>query len=246
MYEHETFKNAPITEATATLQIAHPRPPTAAQFEEYAATVASGFPVKEEKTGFATSLTISGNEPIFQNVPQKFLELRSDDNKNVIQVRPNSLSYSRLKPYISWDDFVTRTLECWRPHFTLASSSAVLGISLRYVNRIDLPNPYEEADYFATRLSYAASFPNTFTNMFLAFSMRGKETDSTGNVLIFMDQRQSNPEKIATIFQIDVDKRTALTTNFEDEVISVMKSLRDFKNELFFLSITEKTKALFR
>jgi uncharacterized protein (TIGR04255 family) len=125
------------------------------------------------------------------------------------------------------------------------SPTQILDTRLRYVNRIDLPNPFRAEEYFLTRITHHENFPDVFTNVFFAFSLQSLN-GSTGNVGYFLDTARSDPTKVSNILQIDVNKAVKLDVGAAEILIQTLEDLRELKNQLFFLSITEKTKDLFR
>ncbi len=245
MYEHETFLHAPITEATVTLRIAHLQPPDLDALNRYATAVANVFPTRTERSGFSTSVDIANSQPLFRNVAQKFIELRSADDKYVVQVRADSFAFSRLQPYVSWESFLAHTLQSWKAYIETLSPTQILDVRLRYVNKVNLPNPFRAEEYFLTRITHHESLPDVFTNVFFSLSLQGPN-GATGNVGYFLDAARSTPTEISNVLQIDVYKSVAIDSGAEKELAQALEDLRDFKNQIFFLSITEKTKDLFR
>src|SRR5437867_3486713 len=114
MFEHETFPNAPIAEAIADFTVAFDTPPTLSDLSKYGEATTKVFSKSRERRAFTTSFEMIEDEPIFRNTEHRFLAFSTDDNKYVAQVRSNGFAFSRLRPYISWHDFSTKTLSAWQ------------------------------------------------------------------------------------------------------------------------------------
>src|SRR5437879_2561515 len=104
MFEHETFPNAPIAEAMADFTVAFETVPSVSDLSKYGEAAKNVFSKSRERRAFTTAFEMVEGEPIFRNTEHKFLAFSSDDDKYVAQVRPNGFGFSRLRPYISWDD----------------------------------------------------------------------------------------------------------------------------------------------
>jgi len=58
-------------------------------------------------------------------------------------------------------------------------------------------------------------------------------------------EKPTKPQKLSLIFDIDVFRQVEYNKNM-NEIWNDFDKLRNFKNDIFFNSITDKTKELFR
>jgi uncharacterized protein (TIGR04255 family) len=246
MFEHETFRNAPITEAAVDFSVDFADPPgrnTLARFGEAAAHL---FPTSRERRMFTTSLEMVDDEPIFHNTEHRFLAFSSDDGKYIAQVRSDGFGFSRLKPYTSWSDFSARALEGWSIYNQVFTPQRLSGISLKYVNRVELPMPLDFDEYFYTNIKLAPEIPQAVFEAFFAFALHD-ENNNIGRVVFTIDRSGSTKEQTSVVFNVEaaLDRDKMLTIGFE-QVPQILATLRDLKNRLFFCSITERMKRTFR
>jgi uncharacterized protein (TIGR04255 family) len=244
MRGHKTFPNAPIIEATATFAATFETPPTVEALGRYGPAVAHLFPNQQPREEFETAVRIEANAPIFQNTTHQFLAFSSADEKDVAQVRPSGFSFSRLKPYTRWSEFLDRTMNGWNLYRDTFNPSAVSRISLRYLNRIDLPNPFSAEEYFATRILLPRGVPHVVTNAIFSFSLSDVNNISD-HATFFIDYRSATKDSVAVMFQVETRREVTISENTDDTIRLIMEQLRECKNKLFFRSLTKKTKEMF-
>ena len=73
--------------------------------------------------------------------------LISKDRKNVVQLRRDGFTFSRLPPYTRWDEVFGEAWRLWGMYVEAAKPVEVSRIAVRYINRLLLPllfsNPEE-------------------------------------------------------------------------------------------------------
>jgi uncharacterized protein (TIGR04255 family) len=245
MRGHETFPNAPIIEATATFAATFDTPLISEDLERYGPAVAHLFPNRQQREEFETAVRIEANAPIFQNTPHQFLAFSSTDERDVAHVRLNGFSFSRLKPYTRWTEFLDRTLTGWRCYSDTFKPKTVSRISLRYLNRIELPNPFNAEEYFVTRILLPRTVPHMVTNAMFSFSLSDVNNISD-HVTFFVDRRSATDNTVSVMFQVEARRDLTAAENGEAVIAATMSQLRESKNKIFFRSITNKTRGLFR
>ncbi len=70
------------------------------------------------------------------------------DNEVVIQVGPNLLTVNHLKPYSSWDYFRTLIEQGLNIYKQIVHPSALQGIAVRYINKVEFDTPTVEIEDF--------------------------------------------------------------------------------------------------
>lgn len=123
-------------------------------------------------------------------------------------------------------------------------SYVITRIALRYINRIEISDQDELGDYMRTSVVIAKGIPQTLDNLLVRIVIPKQEMGVSANITITTEDSQET-EKFSIIFDIDTFKvvkygaRSRKTwPDFED--------LRDYKNDIFFYSITERCRELFR
>ena len=67
---------------------------------------------------------------------------RSADTKQAVQALKDGFSFSRFRPYQDWDAFSKEARDLWERYVSLTKPEKVNRISLRYINRLELPLPF--------------------------------------------------------------------------------------------------------
>lgn len=73
---------------------------------------------------------------------QPTIELRDAENKSLIRIGPNVLSYHRMEPYPGWDEFKPKLVTAVERLFSVGEEMAVTRIGLRYVNALTKEKHY--------------------------------------------------------------------------------------------------------
>ena len=245
MRGHETFRNAPIVEATIDLTARHRPVLKVADLDRYGALGASAFPKHDRRRPLVTSLTTGEDSPGLKSSRSDVVEFRSDDDKYIAQVRRDGFAFTRLSPYTSWNDFSEQTLSAWSIYASTFNPKHVTNISLRYFNRIVLPNAVRVKDYFRTRVIFPSSLPQNVIDNFFAFTLAPVRS-MRGSVSFFIDHSSPGSDDIRVVFNIIVDTPLNLELKTNAEILRTLNKLRAFKNKIFFQSITEQLKERFR
>lgn len=243
-YAHETFPNAPITEAIADFSLTFATAPTFEDLARYGEAAGSRFPTRRERSAYSTAISIKDEEPIFTNTPSKFLAYSSEDGKEVAQVRTNGFSFSRLKPYTRWDDFLKRTEDALSIYAYCFNPLSVQTISLKYINRISAQGgSLVFSEYFKTGIQLGDELPNAVTDAFYRVSLN--INGDRAIVMFATDILAQTKEMIPMVLDVEVSRKTEMPVDSE-AIRRVLNELRDVKNRIFFNSITDKTKEMFR
>lgn len=176
---------------------------------------------------------------------------RTEDKKQVVQLRSNSFTFNRLKPYTGWEVFFDETKRLWNYYKDIVKPKRIKQVSLRYINSFEIPVNKVISDYIKTYPIIFQTYPNikskpgiagTFTQILLVHP-------SSNNVLAKLIEKievsKSNKNNLHIIMDIEVvnnfeQNETSLLN--DDEFFHKIVRLREFKNEIFFGNITEKVK----
>jgi uncharacterized protein (TIGR04255 family) len=119
-------------------------------------------------------------------------------------------------------------------------------VALRYVNRIELPEPVNElGDYFLTAPVIAPPLPQKMSGLFLRLSIPDPKSGATAIVTEATATAEPGSGKIPMIFDIDVFFEGSFGVDSPD-MWQKLEGLAILKNELFFGSLTPKALELFK
>jgi uncharacterized protein (TIGR04255 family) len=229
----ETFPNAPIVEAILSIEVDylddfHSR---AGAFHEATRHL---LPVEEE----IESPTTTGQ-------PLLGYRLTSEDGAQVVQLMRRSFSFHRLRPYRDWDQFSAAAQQMWLHYLRHFTPGAVRGINLRYLNRIEIPGPFGDVREY---VPLSPNLPEGMDVGLAGYLLRLALVDPEVPAVAYVTQRTEQRSSIGNLpllFDIDVRSEAEMPAG-DDALWRVIGRLRDYKNRLFFSSITEAARELFR
>jgi len=251
MTDFATWKNPPILEAVLDLRVTLPSSVGMPQLADFQQGLADHFPTQEPQTtvqfGFEAQ---PGQAPAVQEPVSDTIgyRLQSADGQRVIQVQRFGFSFSRVGNYDSWDKFSQEARELWQRYLEVAAPESVTRLGLRYINRIHIPfgaGPIHLQDYLLTAPEIAADLPQQLQSFFMRLVLPSADGTSLANVIQVVEP--TPPDAVALPFVFDIDAFKQGTFEPDSEAIwDAFASLREFKNQIFYKSITDQTRRLFQ
>ena len=193
-------------------------------------------------------INFSGVAKPITNVESKQIgyTFTSLDGKQIVHARLDAFGFSRLKPYVSWKDFCGHARALWAHYVKVARADRVTRVGLRYINRIELPLLLDDfKDYILTKPDIAPGLPRAVATYALQMVLRDVQPGIGVTINQGLDPGGATTETLPLIFDIDAFTNVDLAAG-DDEVWKLVERLRMVKNEVFFKSLTEKAKELFR
>ena len=246
MPEIQHLDKAPITEALVDIRV-----PTQSEFdvsklEAVHKDVANSYPVKEER--LQQEIVFELSESAFKQKSKKHKAgyfFKTQANNRVAQFRVDGFTYSWLKPYESWEALRDEAKRLWNIYSGVRQPSAINRIAVRYINRIEIPLPVQD---FRDYLSAAPEVPSRLPQGVSSFLLRVVVPDpKTGAIAIITQALEAlvDPAIAPIILDIDVFNEKAFEPDGA-EVWEAIESLRNFKNQIFFESVTDKALEMFK
>lgn len=172
----------------------------------------------------------------------------SSDGKHIVQLRKDGFTFSRLAPYTSWED-VWSAAEGWLNYYLKSRGQfEVQRLAVRYINRLSLPAPDGGVDM----KRYLIAPPNVPTELNVCiegFLNQVQVADPDGRIRATLTQAMSptlptERDVVPVVLDIDVFEIGPITADL-DYLRTRFAALRNYKNRLFFASITEDAVNLF-
>lgn len=237
--QYPQLSKAPINEAILEILVELP-PSTLKNLDPFKAIVGEAYTKVETLTNFHTTISLNKegkNDLEKEDLGYLFM---TEDKCSAIQTRLNGFSFGQIKKsYKGWDLFVSEARDYFEKYFEIISPSSIQRISLRFINQIDIPLPFNEfKEYILTIPDIAPGLPNELTSMFMQLTIRSKEHNAEAIITETFNTIQDN--KLPFIFDIDVIQQLENQKNFK-AIWDNFEKLRMFKNKVFFNSITDKT-----
>jgi uncharacterized protein (TIGR04255 family) len=253
-----TFSNPPIVEAILHVVIERDSEFNNETLTDYAKYITEGFPIfdRKEQRFLKNEISFPLNDPdnitsSVSNILQGYL-LASNDNSKVIQANTDNFSFSKLRPYGTWESFYQEANEFWEKYAEITSVDRVKRLGLRYLNRIAIPfegKPFKLQDYIKIFPEVSDDLPMTISGYFMQVSLASEVykpskaivNQTSGNV-------ETNGDIVYTPLIFDIEVFQDVDLNSQDSSIEsiFINNLRPFKNDIFLNGVTEKSQEFFK
>jgi uncharacterized protein (TIGR04255 family) len=246
--EYTVFQNAPIAEALLDIRVELPEEITLAKLELFHDKIKERFPEKQQRISFQAGVKVSPEGTTTALPASGGIDgylFRSPHEKKIVQARLDGFTFNKLKPYNKWEVFRDEARELWDIYFQTTNPVRITRIALRYINRIEIPLPMKDfKEYILTTPEIAPKLPQILNHFFMQLIISNPDMQATAIISQTMENPTEN-QRLPLIFDIDVFQNTTYIGN-KTEMWDEFEKLRIFKNEIFFNSITDKAKELFR
>jgi len=243
---HRFLKNAPIREAIIDLKVAPAVDLT--KLEALFESLKKTFP-KQELMRLATFGLEFGPLELRPSRIEGTVHGRrlvSADERYIVQLRVDGFTFSRLPPYEKWEVMREAAKPLWEKFLEHSGAAKVTRAAVRYINVLDLPIPINDfKDYLCAPPEIPQSLPQDLGGFFSRIVIVHRELDAAAVVTQALET--SFEDKVQVILDIDVfreAKQRDWAVN-DPSVWDTLERMRNFKNQIFFESITEKTAELF-
>lgn len=167
------------------------------------------------------------------------IRLTTADGKYVLQLKVDGFTFSRLPPYENWDNFSSKAKKYWQQYIALVGDMSVTRVATRFINVMEIPLPILDfKEYLTEPPEVPSRLPQELAGFFSRLAIVNRELDAVAAVTLALED--FSREQAPIVLDIDVFKNMNEQAENPD-VWAVLEALRNFKNDIFFESITEKT-----
>lgn len=203
---------------------------------------------KEEMRAMEFTVVQSPGKPAQQQMEdlgKQGVRFFTGDGLQIVQFRRDGFTFSRLAPYTRWEEVFGEASRLWRVFEEAAPCEEVARIAVRYINRLNLPA--RAAQELSAFLTAPPPVPDGLALVRGPFVTRVTVSEPQSNVFAHITQAlQGGPAQDTVPVILDLD--AFQTGPFEPQADSLLprfEALREFKNRLFFGSLTEEAISLF-
>jgi uncharacterized protein (TIGR04255 family) len=240
MGEVRHLRNAPILEANVDFRVTMSKGFDVQAFRNLA-DVLPGYPTVEAWHRLQTSFTFREGRPeppVSETGPGGYV-YRSADAFSVAQFRIDGFTYSRLRPYTSWDDIYPEVIRLWGVYRRVGRPEACSRIGVRYINKIELPDGTVELnDYLIAPPRVPEGVPDSMTSFLTRIIVKDPEHDR------FAIVGQSSQVELGagptSWILLDIDAFRTADGGLEARVEDTLEQLHDLKNRIFFGSVRDE------
>jgi uncharacterized protein (TIGR04255 family) len=244
------LNNAPITEAVVDFRVRPRDGLNVSDFSAAAERFAPGYtkqgPIFHVQAMIAVDTNSSG--PSGMSSSEIGLRMHSTDQRYVMQLQREGFSLSRLSPYETWEALVTEARRLWEIYVEVARPVAVWRVATRYINNLRLP--MQDGEDFSVYLTKPPEIPEGLPQSLSSFLQRVVMHDKAHDVhatvtQIFEPIQLGNlPTAIPVILDVDAFRVAEFQIPGQG-MWNCLQELRNFKNLVFFESLTEKAIELY-
>lgn len=173
------------------------------------------------------------------------LRCESADKLHIAQFNRDGFSFSRLKPYQSWEQFYEEGLRLWGLYDEIAQSSEIQRLGLRFINRIEFSQDEVELEDFLENPPKPPRGMDVPFEGFLHHNTLSVPGQPYGiNVIQTVQPSLGSDDSWGVILDIDVFTTEPLLN--QDLLGQHLDKMRWLKNKVFFGSITTNTLELIK
>jgi uncharacterized protein (TIGR04255 family) len=243
MQVSQHYSRAPITEALIDIQAQLSQEVKLEDLTQMYSTIQTEYPKREDMLVFQGELMAGSSVGATASQTQIGYRFFSKDQKQIVQVRLDGFTFSRLAPYDRWETFREEAKRLWNIYQSLINPEAIVRLALRYINRLDIPLPVDELkDYLRTFPEVSADLPQGLSGYFMQLQI---PQEDSATILILNQAIVPPPEPafVSVLLDLDLFLEQNLPLN-ETEIWSILEQMHKQKNKAFEACITQRTREL--
>ncbi len=165
-------------------------------------------------------------------------EFRSVDQKQSFQARLDGLTFSRLTPYTTWEQFRSEAKRIWKIFRNIVGPVQVNQYSVRYINKLMIPAGEEISHYLRTFAQVSQDLPQVLKSQFMRLELI---IDNPPGLLIVQQffSDSDDPESVAMILDNEL-RYSALSISSDEELWNRVEEVRAVKNKYFKGCLTKE------
>lgn len=168
----------------------------------------------------------------------------SNDGKEIIQVKINGLTFSRLYPYAKWDELLDKFKYFFDIYSKCFGNVNIVRAAVRYINHLDIPLPVSNlSEYINVLPLVPGSDEFTLTTFLSKVIVHYPSSNIKANITCAID-KSTSPGHIRLLLDNDVYLEEGCGIGSEG-LWGLFGELHRVKNMLFFESITEEAARLY-
>ena len=165
--------------------------------------------------------------------------LISNDEKKILDLQKKNFTFSILKPYTDWENLVNQTKTYWTQINKIIEVEHVHRVAVRYVNNLDIKSPIVDfSDHLTSPPIIHPDLPQAASSFLSRIVLPNPEKDITAIITQSLNSGDHS-KSVPVILGIDVFQINDTGYN-ESDIWETPAILREYKNDIFFNSITEK------
>ncbi len=237
--EVQYLKNAPIREALFDIHVELPDDTTFEKIEEFGQLIKDDYP-RVTKRWLAKVRIKPGSPPERDEGSEQIgCGFISKDNTQVLQIRLNGFTFSRLRPYETWGNLRDESKRLWSLFVDALKPITIERVACRFINELNLEMPINIDEHIASPPLGIKGLPEVLETFLTRVVIPNKELSAKAIITQSFDGVDQEGKGVI-LLDIDVFKEGSFEVD-SDEAWDVLESFHDYKNQIFFASVTEHT-----
>lgn len=237
------YARAPIREAVIDLQVELPEGSSVEPINSVRRQLQSDYPAVTEL--FVLETQVMGGASVGARASQtpRGFKAATGDGRQVVQLRIDGFTFSRLTPYQRWNPFRDEAQRLWRAYSETVHPISIKRAAVRYINQFELPLPFDDfREFVLTVPEIAPALPQALSNFIMRIEI--PQEDIQG-MLLLTETLVPLEKEDALGFILDIDLFRDQDVPQEEEALwTLFERLRRRKNEVFEACITNRTREL--
>ncbi len=238
------YENAPILEALIDIRVNRSGVARIESLAAFQDSIREQYPRKDER--FYVQGQFSVGPEVGASARQTLMgyAFSSEDRKQIVQVRSDGFTFSRLKPYGTWLLLRDEARRLWNVYRELVRPGRITRVAVRYINRIDIPMAsVDYKDYLRTAPEVSPDLPQGLSSFFMQLNF--PQPDFQGMLILTQTADPSMvPDMHSVVLDLDVFRQETGDVS-DDDLWILLEKLRERKNEFFEGCITDRSRQLF-
>ncbi|MBE9006332.1 TIGR04255 family protein [Fortiea sp. LEGE XX443] len=243
MQARKHYSRAPITEALIDIQVQLPQDVKLDVLAQVYSSIKTKYSKREEMLVFQGQMIAGASFGATASQSQIGYRVVSDDQKQILQVRLDGFTFSRLAPYDCWETFRDEAKRLWSIYQSLTNPAAITRLAVRYINRLDIPLPVSDLNnYLRTFPEVSSDLPQGLSGYFMQLQIPQEKLET----MLVLNQAlvpPPSPDFISILLDLDLFVEQDIPKD-EKELWEIVEQMHEQKNKAFEACITEHTREL--
>lgn len=244
MQPQTRYSHAPITEALIDIQVRLPQEAGLDNLAHVGSSIQAEYQKRDDVLVFQGQMIAGISVGAIASQSHLGYRFFSNDEKQILQARLDGFTFSRLAPYDCWQTFRNEAKRLWSIYQSLTRLEAIARLTVRYINRLDIPLPMGDfKDYLRTFPEVSSDLPQGLSGYFMQLQI---PQESPATVLIINQALVSppTPKFVSILLDLDLFLEKDIP-NDEIGIWNILEKMHEQKNKAFEACITDRTRELF-
>lgn len=234
------LRNAPIVEAVIDFRVLQAEGSASDVFADLGGVIGDGYRERSVIQSIQGRFGLDRGQVVNQTTLNPAIGWQYRADTFVAQFRIDGFTFSKLKPYTTWEEVSLEAFRLWDVYKRLAKPEQVARIAVRYINRLMLPAPVELGQYLEAPPLLPAPIPQTIRGFLSRLVVTDTDRNASATIVQALEEASLDPSMIPLLLDIDAYEEVVLAPD-DPTMPALFEQLRALKNEIFYASITERT-----